>query len=299
MTISEDPKKVLSKAESSHDRALNRFAVHKSINDKVKSLKEKYNVNENLEKILEPGKKKQKKLKHLEAKTKKKHIKQENAKAAEIKAKREAWLEEHNVTPMVAGDDVENNNGESQVIKLNNNDEVDSESSEKDVNESSECNSENEGKFVKINNTTKTNLTITDNNKTKTKNIESEDEADTATKTVDDFFITDSGTHYESTYVPKPVKEQIHDDGLNRQQRRAQQFGNIVKKKKPKKLNKEFLNNVKAKPKIEKEKFGNKNKKTVEVESKQEVSLHPSWEAKKKLKPQITAFQGKKIVFDD
>ncbi|XP_026463004.1 serum response factor-binding protein 1-like [Ctenocephalides felis] len=569
LTLTEDPKKILSKAESLHDRALNRFAVHKSVCDKVKSIREKYNLEQNFEKVLEPGKKKQRKLKHIEDKAKKKEIRRENARARELSAKRQAWLEENNLVPMGErtdcgiddggkgqiksakdtnkGGDNSDDSGESDedfCIEHDSNSESEPESTKdnlksktktknqpdnqdqdqdafknrdklksktkpkgsppdnqkvsknkgtmksktkpKNLPEQSHDDSEDmeqdesfmtktkpkskselsqddsedmeqdESFMTKTKPKSKSELSqddsedmsqdeqssyddsedmpqddleenesftktvddffITDSDafknrdkpksktkpkgsppdnqkvsknkggmksKTKPKNLpeqsqddsedmeqdesfttktkpkskselsdDSEDmsqdeqssyddneymsqddleENESFTKTVDDFFITDSGTHYESTFVPKPVKEQIHNDGLNRQQRRAQQFGNVVKKRPPKfskkdsftkqkdskfnhnKIEKnDFKFNKDKKPKFDKVDFKSKNKmdkddskfnksvnKKAVPEIKQEVSLHPSWEAKKKLKPQITAFQGKKIVFDD
>ncbi|XP_026465118.1 serum response factor-binding protein 1-like [Ctenocephalides felis] len=525
LTLTEDPKKILSKAESLHDRALNRFAVHKSVCDKVKSIRDKYNLEQNFEKVLEPGKKKQRKLKHIEDKAKKKEIRRENARARELSAKRQAWLEENKedkgqiklAKDINKGGDNFDDSGESDedfCIEHDSNSESepestkdnlksktkpdnqdqdqdafknrdklksktkpkgslpdnqkvsknkgtmksktkpksksaqsqddsedmeqdesfttktkpkskselsqddsedmsqDEQSSYDDNEDMSQDDLEENESFTK----TKDDFFITDSDafknrdkpksktkpkgsppdnqkvsknkggmksKTKPKNLpeqsqddsedmeqdesfttktkpkskselsdDSEDmsqdeqssyddnedmsqddleENESFTKTVDDFFITDSGTHYESTFVPKPVKEQIHNDGLNRQQRRAQQFGNVVKKR-PAKFSKkdsftkqkdskfnhnkieknDFKFNKDKKPKFDKVDFKSKNKmdkveskfnksvnKKAVPEIKQEVSLHPSWEAKKKLKPQITAFQGKKIVFDD
>lgn len=140
------------------------------------------------------------------------------------------------------------------------------------------------------------------------RNEESEDNSDSdssneseekieAPTTVDDFFITADGSNYLSTAVVN--KEQENDSGDDSNTRK-------VFEKKPKEAS--FFHKSDKRPvKLGTNRFEDAKRKrlneTVEPirtvkEMKIDPELHPSWQAKQKLKPTITEFKGTKITFD-
>lgn len=89
----------------------------------------------------------------------------------------------------------------------------------------------------------------------------------------------------------------IYNDNLNRKQRRTLAKGGKITK--PKSFNN--FNNKNSFNSLSFMKSDRKGSNNIVKEVVTEVKevLHPSWQAKKLLKPQIAQFEGKKIVFDD
>lgn len=115
--------------------------------------------------------------------------------------------------------------------------------------------------------------------------------------TVDEFFITADGTNYLSTAViTRKQEKDTQDDTYH---------GNVFGKKpqeasffhkndnKPGKLASNRFDSTKRKFPNDSEEHVHKVK-----ETRIDTELHPSWQAKQKLKPTITEFKGKKITFD-
>lgn len=126
-----------------------------------------------------------------------------------------------------------------------------------------------------------------------------EDEADNLPPptTVDDFFITADGSNYLSTAVANQQEDENSDDdskgkGFVKKSNESSFFQK--NNKKPVKL---------ATARSEgatKLKWSENNVEEVDTgkQSKVDPNLHPSWQAKQKLKPIIAEFKGKKITFD-
>lgn len=122
-----------------------------------------------------------------------------------------------------------------------------------------------------------------------------------APTTVDDFFITADGTNYLSTAVISRNQEEGSDDdgaghlprstGFEKKSRESSFFHKSDKK--PVKL---AVNRFDG----SKRKFTNEGDNQIceKKQTKIDPELHPSWQAKQKLKPTITEFKGKKITFD-
>lgn len=123
----------------------------------------------------------------------------------------------------------------------------------------------------------------------------------TAPTTVDDFFITADGSNYLSTAVVSRKQEEDSDDASTGNMQRGKGF-----EKKPRESS--FFHKSDKKPvKLAANRFeGSKRKWSDEAgeivpkekQTKIDPELHPSWQAKQKLKPTITEFKGKKITFD-
>ncbi|XP_031638587.1 uncharacterized protein LOC116350791 [Contarinia nasturtii] len=124
--------------------------------------------------------------------------------------------------------------------------------------------------------------------------------ASEAPTTVDDFFITADGKNYLSNAVVtrKQEEDTVDDDanshlgkGFEKKPREASFFHKSDKK--PVKLATNRFEGLKRKWPNEIEEIVHKIK-----EAKVDTQLHPSWQAKQKLKPTITEFKGTKITFD-
>lgn len=142
--------------------------------------------------------------------------------------------------------------------------------------------------------------------------------------TEDAFFITANGGAYQSTAVVDRVQADGPDDGLDRKERRAKQFGKPTKPQQNKKFKKcaagENRDNTKVptesndhpswaakrqqkiipnfqgkKMKFNDDGTGDKTQNTVKPVEK---NIHPSWAAKQKMKPVLAEFKGSKITFD-
>lgn len=130
-----------------------------------------------------------------------------------------------------------------------------------------------------------------------------DDQSAEAPTTVDDFFITAEGTSYLSTAVVNRTQEDGPDDGLDRRSRRAQQKGGKTNDNQTSfsKKTKNFNANDNSNRFIGgKRKWNTEDIDEGETETPKPIdpNLHPSWLAKQKQKPTITAFKGTKIVFD-
>lgn len=115
--------------------------------------------------------------------------------------------------------------------------------------------------------------------------------------TVDEFFITADGTNYLSTAViTREQEKDAQDDTYH---------GNVFEKK-PQEASFFHKNDNKPGKLVSnrfdtyKRMFPNDSEEHVHKvrETRIDSELHPSWQAKQKLKPTITEFKGKKITFD-
>lgn len=131
--------------------------------------------------------------------------------------------------------------------------------------------------------------------------IVGENDVAAAPTTVDDFFITADGSNYLSTAVVSQIQEKGSDDESKSHLPRNQGFEKKSKEssffhksdKKPVKLAVNRFEGTKRKWTDNDETQDNEKK-----PAKIDPELHPSWQAKQKLKPTITEFKGKKITFD-
>lgn len=123
----------------------------------------------------------------------------------------------------------------------------------------------------------------------------------TAPTTIDDFFITADGSNYLSTAVANQNQDEDSEDGSNNRPQRA-------KMSKPKSKESSFFQTNGKKPvKLATNRFEGTKRKWLdegneqvhkEKQPKIDTDLHPSWQAKQKMKPAIAEFKGKKITFD-
>lgn len=153
---------------------------------------------------------------------------------------------------------------------------------------------------------------------------EPEHAPDPKVTTEDSFFITQNGSSYQSTAVVDRVQADGPDDGLDRKERRAKQFGKAPRPAKVKKVNKfaaaeqqvdskdpaggdehpswAARRKQKAIPNFQGKKMkfddGGGAEKGQASTKAIDSSIHPSWAAKQKQKPVLTEFKGTKITFD-
>lgn len=244
------------------------------------------------EKVHEIGKKKKKKIEMETNKSRNKERKEKNKKLKQLVMKRDEWL-------------VENVPTTEETIQ----------SEEKEDGKEKEPREKNEKKSK---NSTSTSLgsRLNDNlNKHQKKRSKSE-----PLKVVDSFLIAETGETYLASGVIDRIQPLGPNDGLDRKERRAQQFGSKQKTVSKRLVTIDTRNKVEnlhpswaAKMKTKgidkfqgkKIKFDDEKPATVVNRSlpaqteKDSEKLHPSWAAKQKLKPVISEFKGSKIVFDD
>lgn len=135
---------------------------------------------------------------------------------------------------------------------------------------------------------------------------EEDDDSDAETAppptTVDDFFVTADGSNYVSTAV---ASEKPDDDSDDNSKGHTKQGKGFAKKphessfhqkniKRPVKLATDRLDSGKKRKWTD----DNEEESNVGKQLKADSNLHPSWQAKQKLKPTITEFKGTKITFD-
>lgn len=267
---------------------------------KVNEIKSKFCLNESdedwREKVREIGKKKKKKIEKETNRSRNKERKESHKKQSELIKKRDEWL----------------------VENIETNDEADGnfDSEEDECQEPSDKNEKSKKSFKLV------------NSDTKMKALPKKKPINEPKKIVDSFFITETGDNYLATKVFDRVQPSGPNDGLDRKERRAQQFGSKPKTNskrhelpaisKSRTLIKSVSNvealhpswaaKMKAKGidqfQGKKTKFGDKEAtvvvgKTTQNSQTESEKIHPSWAAKQKLKPVISEFKGNKIVFDD
>lgn len=118
---------------------------------------------------------------------------------------------------------------------------------------------------------------------------------------VDDFFITADGSNYLSNAVVNRNQAEDSEGDDNQHFYRGKDFERKPREasffhKSDKKPVKPAVNRFEA----TKRKWSDESEEQVHMpkEKKVDSELHPSWQAKQKLKPIITEFKGKKIIFD-
>lgn len=109
-----------------------------------------------------------------------------------------------------------------------------------------------------------------------------EDEIKPVCETVDSFFITADDKDYMSVYKPPQVTEKKLEDPIVEYPKPTKEF--FIKGKKVT-IGKNNMSN-------------RRERRQQKVEEQVDISLHPSWEAKRKQKL-LAKFEGKKIIFDD
>lgn len=274
----------------------------KNVSIKVNQIKSKLGLDESgcnwREKVSEIGKKKKKKIEKETNKIRNKERKETNKKHKELDKKRDEWL----------GD---NTDVSEKIIRTEGEEDKFKEPSDKTK------------KITK-------NSIISIDSDAQSKVPPKKKAKSEPMKIVDSFFITGSGENYLATNVIDRIQARGPDDGLDRKERRAQQFGNkpkavpkrqdIPSSSEPSRSIKPMTNQddlhpswaAKMKSKGidkfqgKKMKFGDEEPddvvdKTLNAQSQKDDTekIHPSWAAKQKLKPVITEFKGNKIVFDD
>lgn len=295
LTFDKNPAKILTNNLSSiEDASLAHIVTFKTVSVKVNQIKTKFGLNEHdedwREKVNEIGKKKKKKIEKETNKNRNKERKEAHKKTKELVKKRDELLETIDDT---VGSDEEDNLDESSA------------KSEKKS----------------------TNFVDTD---IKKKNLTKKKSITDPLKTADPFFLTGTGESYLATKIVDRIQPNGPNDGLDRKERRAQQFGSKpkaipkshksydtpavpIRPSKPVQIPDDLHPSWAAKMKSKGiDKFqGKKMKfdddeppkvvsKTVAPQAKEDAEkIHPSWAAKQKLKPVISEFKGSKIVFDD
>lgn len=297
LTFDKNASKILTNHLSSiEDQSLANIVTSKIVSVKVNQIKTKFGLNENddgwREKVNEIGKKKKKKIEKESNKSRNKKRKEAQKQSKELVKKRDEWLE----------------------MNADNTDET-AETDEEDELEQSNVTHEKKS----------TNLTVKLNNKTK--NVAERKSTTDPHKIADPFFVTDTGESYQATKTIVRVQPSGPNDGLDRKERRAQQFGSkpkSVSKRNdlpapirsskptiPEDLHPSWVAKLKSKGidkfQGKKMKFDEQPSpvtvvsKNVTPQPKEDLieKIHPSWAAKQKLKPVISEFKGSKIVFDD
>lgn len=287
---------------SIEDTSLANIVTFKTVLVKVNQIKSKFCLDENKkdwrEKVREIGKKKKKKIEKETNQSRNKERKETLKKHKDLVKKRDEWLEEN----------IEANEETVQNF----------ESEDDECQEPSDKSAKKSKKSVKS-------ICLD----TKMKALPKKKPIFEPKKIVDSFFITGTGENYLATKVIDRIQPSGPNDGLDRKERRAQQFGNKAKtntkrfevsaSSKSNKLIKSVTNvedlhpswaaKMRAKgidkfqgkkTKFDDEKITSVVGKTaMAVSQNDSEKIHPSWAAKQKLKPVISEFKGNKIVFDD
>lgn len=299
LTFDKDPTKIVTNPLSSiEDAALANIVTFKSVEAKVNQIKAKFGLNNNengwREKINEIGKKKKKKIEKETNKTRNKVRKEAQKKHKDVVKKRDEWL----------------------IVNTETNDEtIETDEGEDDISE--ELNVKREKKSTKS--------IVSDNSRVK--NLSKKKLPSDPLKVADPFFLTGSGENYLATKTIDRIQPSAPNDGLDRKERRAQQFGSkpktIPKRKdqpagpskiiKSTTISEDLHPSWAAKMKSKGiDKFQGKKMKFDDEEPSSMVSkavtpksvddtekIHPSWAAKQKAKPVISEFKGSKIRFDE
>lgn len=281
LTSTKIPQQILTNPLSyTADLALANLCSYKVVDEKIKAIKDKYNLNDETvqwRKMLgEIGKKKQRKI------IKEGHVKRKEAakKVKDIQKRRDEWLEENieglEIVPKVMAD------GDDE--------------SEPEVNDDSD---EDKLKDVpkKI---SATKLTLKKETPTKKRPMETKDKSTPILSKhikvakappplkLDSFFVTASGTSYMAAGVTERSQPAGPNDGLDRRERRAQKFGRSSARR-PERPQLQQQRNTSMRPQQTFQKS---------AANAPEAGLHPSWAAKQKTKG-IDQFQGKKIKFGE
>lgn len=306
LRFDKNPAKILSSQLSSiEDSSLAIIVTYKTVSARVNEIKTKFGLTESggeewRQTVGEIGKKKKKKIERETNKTKNKERKEAHKKRNEFVKKRDEWLDEN----VESDDDASDTQDEENVLLPS--------------------------PGVKREKRTASNFIVTD---IKPKKVAKKRPVVDPTKTADPFFLTGTGETYLATKIIDRVQPHGPNDGLDRKERRAQQFGGTTTKtvakrqsvptessapKKsisiPEDLHPSWAAKMKSKGidtfKGKRMRFDD-DVETSNVVSKTVASpqpsqsngdqekIHPSWAAKQKLKPVISEFKGNKIVFDD
>lgn len=164
---------------------------------------------------------------------------------------------------------------------------------------------ESNGKLDKSNKSKKQTKQKPNNDGEQIENDESSDsegelggeEVVSAPTAVDDFFITADGSNYLSTAIANPNQDENDTNGqsnsFDKKQTHKQTSVSWKGVKKPVKLGTNRIENTKRT-------WTSEGEERIHEEKRPNIDpkLHPSWQAKQKLKPIITEFKGKKITFD-
>lgn len=301
LTSNKNPSKVLTNQLSSvEDSSLAYIATFKTVAAKINQIKTKFCLNDNgtdwREAVTGIGKKKKKKVERETNKTRNKERKEAQKKSRELVKKRDEWLVD--------------NIGESG-------DEESTGSEGEEIENPAGFNVERKKKPA-------------DGAGEKPKKVAKKKPLADPTKTADPFFLTGSGETYYATKVIDRIQPNGPNDGLDRKERRAQQFNGSAKRSNgpvgpsafkkqkivaastakiiPEGIHPSWAAKMKSKSidefKGKKMKFDDDSiapqpsARTNELKGGDE-KIHPSWAAKQKLKPVISEFKGSKIVFDD
>ncbi|KAG4076107.1 hypothetical protein HA402_011453 [Bradysia odoriphaga] len=299
LTFDKNPTKIItSQLSSIEDASLAIIVTYKTVCAKVNEIKTKFGLNGSSEEwrqtVGEIGKKKKKKIDRETNKVQNKERKEAHKKHSELVKKRDEWLDKN----METNGDISGTDDEENVLPS-----------------------------VKREKRKATDFIVTD---IKTKTPAKKKPTPDALKTADPFFLTGTGETYLATKIVDRVQPHGPNDGLDRKERRAQQFGGAPKTVPkrhgvpagssvyqksiitPDNLHPSWAAKMKSKgiDKFQGKKMKFDDDETSIVVSKsvapqpsqpkeEQEKIHPSWAAKQKLKPVISEFKGNKIVFDD
>lgn len=295
LTFDKNPAKILTNHLSSiEDASLANIVTFKTVSVKVNQIKTKLSLNENgdawRQQVNEMGKKKKKKIEKETNKSRNKDRKEAHKKRKELLKKRDEWL-------------IENNDTADETLETDDEDDVDESSDNK--------------------------VTVPVPVK-KAKVVTKKKPPSDLLKIADPFFLTGTGETYLATKIINRIQPSGPNDGLDRKERRAQQFGSKPKTMSktqrlpagpsrsvtsmtsvtsPENLHPSWAAKMKTKGidkfQGKKMKFNDDEPTTVASykstpqPTNDAEKIHPSWAAKQKAKPVISEFKGSKIVFDD
>lgn len=290
LVAAKPPQQVLTNPTCDNDeQALALLRSFKTIVERVAQIKAKFGLDETDEgwrtAIREIGKKKQKKTEKAQREKRKSEQKERKAKENESEAKRSEWL-------------IEN----SEVGEVQENKPEPSDSNNKPNKSDQEI----------------TDKLLPKPKKLKRETIKTDEEEKIYKKPklaaasmvppqpkrqIDSFFVTDSGSAYMAT---SEFEERIQplgpNDGMDRKQRRAQQFGktNSTARQRPtsRPTQPQVAPQRKQLSTLTRPNFGTSSKPTAVALPAASSDLHPSWLAKQKTKG-IANFQGRKMTFSE
>ncbi|KAJ6634744.1 hypothetical protein Bhyg_13323 [Pseudolycoriella hygida] len=269
--FAKNPNKILTNQLSSiEDTSLANIVTFKCVNEKLQQIKSKFGLDDSdgwRDSVQEIGKKKKKKIDKETNKMRNKERKEAKKKHSELVKKRDEWLE--------------------NAYKSDG-------TSETDEDEVLDKGADKPKKSVHV-------------REKKLKKVLVKNALSDPLKTVDSFFVTETGENYLATKVVDRIQSRGPNDGLDRKKRRAQQFGrmsvtNSIRKEAPipkDPSHRSVKRKVNSSDKFKSKKLKSDEEVMVDSTADTTEKIHPSWAAKQKLKPVISKFLGSKITFDD
>lgn len=277
LVAEKSPQQVLTNPLCDNDEiALAHLRSFKTVVERVNQLKAKFGLQESDEDwrtaIREIGKKKQKKTEKVEREKRKAALKDRQTKANESEAKRSEWLIENSDAP-------EKREAIDKLV----------------TEEKSNISLELPVKPKKIKDEPKKKIEVL----IKPLPVAAPKVTEPPKRQVDSFFVTDSGSAYMATSeFENRIQPLGPNDGMDRRQRRAQQFGKSPASRprpSPLPIRTQVTTQRKLLSTLTRPNFATAAKSTVAPTA---TDLHPSWLAKQKTQG-IATFQGRKMTFSE